>query len=294
MSHNETYIYILKLEQGKYYIGRTGNPLNRIKKHYYDYGSAWTNKYNPVETLEVIPGCDNFDEDKITKQYMAKYGIDNVRGGSYCQLDLSDEQKSFINIEISNVKDKCYKCGQSGHFINRCPSKDNSKGINNTINISEFDFIEDKEYDNGFVGIVDMYKSIEPEISVPLPLVYQYDSDDSDDYIIDDTESDESYSDDSDYIIDDTESGESDESGESSESDESGESDEQKYKSESYNSEKNIDEFLEEYDELIEQSNDSKNILGILNNNKLLFISYSMDILFLSIPIYYVYRLFIL
>lgn len=268
MSDKNTYIYILKLEQDKYYIGRTGNPLIRLKKHYLEYGSAWTNKYPPVETLEVIPDCDKFDEDKITKQYMAKYGIDNVRGGSYCQLDLSDEQKSFINREISNVKDVCYNCGKSGHFISRCPWK---RETSKTINISDFDFIENKQYDNGFVGIVDMHKSATPEpepedISVCLPLVNQYGSDD---YMIEDTDSDES------------------EEHEYKEDKEDVESEDEDY--EDYE-----DDFIEEYDELINQSNDSKNILGVLNNNKALLLSYSIDFLFIVIPTYYVYRMIIL
>ena len=164
------YIYILKLENDKYYVGRTANPTVRIKKHYESYGSAWTSKYKPVETLEVIPGCDNYDEDKITKQYMDKYGIDNVRGGSYCQLELTEEQKRFIEKEIKNVKNVCYNCGETGHFITRCPNKNKKKckdnkndkndknDKNKSVNIDELDLIEKKEYENGFVGIVDFNK----------------------------------------------------------------------------------------------------------------------------------------
>ena len=58
--------------------------------------------------------------------------------------------------------------------------------------------------------------------------------------------------------------------------------------------EEDEDDFIEEYDELINQSNDSKNILGVLNNNKALLLSYSIEFLFIAIPTYYVYRIIIL
>ena len=58
--------------------------------------------------------------------------------------------------------------------------------------------------------------------------------------------------------------------------------------------EEDEDDFIEEYDELINQSNDSKNILGVLNNNKALLLSYSIELLFIAIPTYYVYRIIIL
>ena len=171
MTTNPTYIYILKLRADKYYIGRTSNPNVRISKHYNEYGSAWTYKYKPVETLEVIPDCDNFDEDKITKQYMSKFGIDNVRGGSYCQIVLSSEQVDFINKEINNVKNVCYKCGEDGHFITQCPLNTKyklKKSHQNIINIDDVNFIEEKTYDHDYVGIVDIadihqYNEPEPE-----------------------------------------------------------------------------------------------------------------------------------
>ena len=35
------YIYILQLEQGKYYIGKTNNPQFRMERHFNFTGSAW-------------------------------------------------------------------------------------------------------------------------------------------------------------------------------------------------------------------------------------------------------------
>ena len=65
-----TYIYVLKLDEGKYYIGKTNNPNVRISEHFKSDGSNWTRIYKPIKIINIIPNCDNYDEDKYTLQYM--------------------------------------------------------------------------------------------------------------------------------------------------------------------------------------------------------------------------------
>ena len=113
-------IYILKLAQDKYYVGKTKNPDSRIQYHFEGRGSAWTNKYKPVETVEIIENCNKFDEDKYVLIYMEKFGIDNVRGGSYSTIKLDKQQLHMIDRQLISANDKCFKCGQSGHFIKNC------------------------------------------------------------------------------------------------------------------------------------------------------------------------------
>jgi hypothetical protein len=114
------YIYALQLEQGKYYIGKTNNPQFRIESHFKSNGSEWTKKYNPLKVIELIPNCNDYDEDKYTRIYMDKYGIDNVRGGSFVSIKLD---KSIIDIlkKMSNgTNDKCFTCGKCDHFAKEC------------------------------------------------------------------------------------------------------------------------------------------------------------------------------
>jgi hypothetical protein len=75
---------------------------------YYDY----LKKYKPVCILKKIAITDPLDIDKHVKQYMIEYGIDHVRGGSYCDEELPEylektlihELDTFINSE--NIKRK--------------------------------------------------------------------------------------------------------------------------------------------------------------------------------------------
>ena len=65
------YIYILELENNKYYVGKTINPDFRIDSHFNNSGSSWTKLHKPKKVVELISNCDNFDEDKYTLQYNA-------------------------------------------------------------------------------------------------------------------------------------------------------------------------------------------------------------------------------
>ena len=114
------FIYILQLQNGKYYIGKTSNTSFRLEQHFNADGSNWTKKYKPIKVIDIIPGCDDYDEDKYTIQYMEKYGVNNVRGGSFCEIKLSDTNISTLNQMIRGVTDKCYICGRNDHFANDC------------------------------------------------------------------------------------------------------------------------------------------------------------------------------
>jgi len=115
-----TNVYILKLESGKYYVGKTDNPKVRIDNHFNSNGSAWTRKYKPVKVVDIITDCDDFDEDKYTQIYMRKYGINNVRGGSFCQIKLSNGTRTVLKKIMNTAMKKCYNCGIAGHFITEC------------------------------------------------------------------------------------------------------------------------------------------------------------------------------
>ena len=114
------FIYILKLEEGKYYVGKTNNPHFRLNNHFHYNGSAWTKKYKPIQIIEIIPDCNDYDEDKYTRMYMDKYGINNVRGGSFVSLILDESTINHLTRMSNGTNNKCFKCGKKGHFVKNC------------------------------------------------------------------------------------------------------------------------------------------------------------------------------
>ena len=114
------FIYILELEQGKYYVGKTTEPNFRINTHFNSNGSVWTSRYRPIKLLELIPNCDDYDEDKYTKMYMDTFGIDNVRGGSFVSMRLEQVTIDQLKRMSNGTNDRCFSCNESGHFAKNC------------------------------------------------------------------------------------------------------------------------------------------------------------------------------
>jgi cellular nucleic acid-binding protein len=133
-------IYILRLEGGRYYVGKSDNPYGRYQQHVAGNGSAWTRKYPPIGIVKTIPGSSPFDEDRYVKEYVSIYGVQNVRGGSYSEVTLSVEQKQTLEREIRGATDACMKCGRTGHFANNCYAK-------TTINSSSVSYESEEEWE---------------------------------------------------------------------------------------------------------------------------------------------------
>jgi predicted GIY-YIG superfamily endonuclease len=115
-----TNVYVLRCENGKRYVGKAKDVQKRFQEHTNGNGSAWTNKYKPVIIEKIYKNVSPFEEDKITKETMGKYGINNVRGGTYCSIKLSDNEKESLEKEIRGAQDCCFKCGDKTHFAKDC------------------------------------------------------------------------------------------------------------------------------------------------------------------------------
>ena len=117
------HIYVLKLEKNKYYIGKSDVLRERLKSHFYSNGSEWTKLYRPIRVIETIKDVDDSVENSITKEYMCRYGLENVRGGAYCSVVLPKYQIKAIEMELATEDNVCFYCRKKGHFAKQCPSK---------------------------------------------------------------------------------------------------------------------------------------------------------------------------
>lgn len=117
-------LYVLQLEDNKWYIGKTADIASRFKQHASGKGSMWTKSYKPVKIVETRRLKDQYDENNTTKEYMKKYGIDNVRGGSYTQVVLPEDVEKVLKMELRGDSDTCFKCNLKGHFASKCPLRE--------------------------------------------------------------------------------------------------------------------------------------------------------------------------
>ena len=116
---NKTNIYCLQLVDNKYYIGKANNIQKRFHQHVNGNGAVWTKRYKPVKILETFTDVSPFMEDRYVKEYMFHYGIDNVRGGSYIQPQLTPCQVYNLRREIWMATDCCFNCGDE-HYCRDC------------------------------------------------------------------------------------------------------------------------------------------------------------------------------
>lgn len=113
-------IYIARLEDNHYYVGKTNDLKKRYKDHQDGIGSVWTTMHPVIELVETFPQKEPDDEDRTVLKYMQRHGIDKVRGGMYSNVELSLEQMMFLRKQLYSMNDQCLACGSTDHFITKC------------------------------------------------------------------------------------------------------------------------------------------------------------------------------
>ena len=113
-------IYVLLLNDNCYYIGKTTKHVDERFNEHMKGSAAWTMLHRPIKIIETLNTTNPMEEDSLTKKYMLKYGIENVRGGSYTKITLDDWMIQALKHEFSSIDNCCYKCKKPGHFAKEC------------------------------------------------------------------------------------------------------------------------------------------------------------------------------
>jgi len=87
------YVYVLKLIDDRYYIGRSQNVLQRIEQHFNGNGSVYTKKFKPLKVLEIVEEKTIDDERNKTIEYIKKYTWEKVRGYVWSRIDYKNPIK---------------------------------------------------------------------------------------------------------------------------------------------------------------------------------------------------------
>ena len=122
-----TSIYVLKLEDNCWYVGRSVDVAKRVESHFLQQGSAWTKIHKPISLEKTYTAASAFDEDYYVNQYMLKYGRDKVRGGTYSQPKLESSLTKVIQRELWGAQDLCFLCGRP-HFVTNCYARKDVNG----------------------------------------------------------------------------------------------------------------------------------------------------------------------
>lgn len=112
-------IYVLQLEDDRYYVGKTSQLERRIIQHSRSRFNDWTKKYKLIDFIEEFEAKGPFDEDLTVLRYMKIHGIDSVRGGSFSDVFLSKDTKKTITCMLKNTSETCFRCGEN-HFSSEC------------------------------------------------------------------------------------------------------------------------------------------------------------------------------
>jgi len=117
-------VYVLYLQNNKYYVGKSVYPNQCINKHFLGEGNVWTRLHKPLKVVRPLsePQWELWCLTE-TLRLMNIHGIDNIRGS------LFSDSKPFTNIEkimacqlFNELNGSCCRCGGSGHPTSQCLS----------------------------------------------------------------------------------------------------------------------------------------------------------------------------
>ena len=128
-------LYVLECADGKWYVGKTASLCSRFSSHLEGskqlastgenaptFRYKWTSVHAPLK-LVYVSNYFPYLEDAVTLRLMEEIGFEEVRGGRYTFLVLTDEQKKSVEASVMHESGRCFTCWEKGHFSSACPKK---------------------------------------------------------------------------------------------------------------------------------------------------------------------------
>ncbi|AYV83372.1 MAG: putative endonuclease [Hyperionvirus sp.] len=119
-------LYVILFDSGNYYVSVTTTPKEVILNEFVDDGTdekqqnEWLSDKEPVEIVEYYPLKSMSEIDQKVILYMAMYGVDKVRGGSFTDSTFDKKQLAMIDKMIANNVTFCKKCKLPDHNTKDC------------------------------------------------------------------------------------------------------------------------------------------------------------------------------
>ena len=93
-TQDNQFTYVLELQNGHIYVGRTLNIYQRLMTHLFDWaenGVEWIKLHGPVvRVVEIYSECTKDEEAYLTLLWMHRMGWERVRGGPWAKRVLKN------------------------------------------------------------------------------------------------------------------------------------------------------------------------------------------------------------
>jgi predicted GIY-YIG superfamily endonuclease len=108
----ESYVYVLGLDGGYFYVGLTYDVDKRVREHMEGTGAKFTRIYRPKKLVYVIPigrvskqEAANLEE-LIAVEMIMLYGQNKVRGADRVDVRTKERSESFWRWHLAHLKRK--------------------------------------------------------------------------------------------------------------------------------------------------------------------------------------------
>lgn len=120
---SDYWVYILRLEGNRFYVGVSKTPEMRIFNHIHGFGATWTLRYSPfkVEHIQKLDGVSDYRaacliEKRITLEAANSWGFEYVRGSTFTNVDFQSSWKrkslghGLLDIEsFQRLSEECFE-----------------------------------------------------------------------------------------------------------------------------------------------------------------------------------------